>query len=216
MSSFLNPVGPEEPSTYWRRRAIVVVALLVILLLLWWIFKALFGSDSESPPDGATPAPSSAAMASVTPTASPSSAAPTATTPSGAASAVARCAESDIDVLVGTAGGSTASGEGMRLTLKVVNTGKAPCRRDVGAGANELVVTSGSAVIWSSESCQPGRGSDSVTLKPAKPWTTSASWPGRVTTRDCPADQPVAKAGTYRVQGRNGSVQSALVRFVVS
>lgn len=217
MSSFLNPVGPEEPSTYWRRRAIVAVAPLVVLLLLWWMVKSLLGSDSET--DGSTPSPSPSSAALATPTpASQSQATVAATTRSAGSSAavIARCAEGDIDVLVGVAGTSAASGEGMRLTLKVTNTGTAPCRRDVGAGANELLVTSGSAVIWSSESCQPGKGSDSVILKPSKSWSTSANWSGRVTGRACPADQPVARVGTYRVQGRNGSVKSTLVRFSVT
>ncbi|MGB8022352.1 MAG: hypothetical protein WCF04_14065 [Candidatus Nanopelagicales bacterium] len=220
MSSIVNPVGPEEPSTYWRRRAMVGVALLVFLLLLWWIIRALFGSDSEAPTDGTTPSPDSSAAASSTPTpaASPSESAVAATTSSAGAGreAVARCADADIDVVLKATSRSTATGAGMRVTLTVVNTGEDPCRRDVGAGANELLVTSGSQVIWSSDACQPGKGSDSVTLKPSKPWSTSASWPGKVTGRVCPADQPVAKAGTYRVQGRNGSVQSAVVRFSVT
>lgn len=215
----MNPVGPEEPSTYWRRRAIVLVALLVVLLLMWWIIRAVFGSDPESPTDGATPSPDSSASASSapTPTASPSGSAVAATTSTGDSSqAVARCADADIDVVLKAASRSTAAGAGLRLTMTVVNTGVNPCRRDVGAGANELLVTSGSQVIWSSDACLVGKGSDSVTLKPSKPWATTASWPGKVTGRACPAEQPVAKAGTYRVQGRNGSVQSAVVRFSVT
>jgi hypothetical protein len=45
--------------------------------------------------------------------------------------------------------------------------------------------------------------------------TTSVTWPGTITAEGCPADQPTAQAGSYRVVARNGSVESEPVSFTV-
>ena len=48
----MNPIGPEEPSTYWRRRAIVVVGLLAAIWLVWWLLGTAFGGSGEQAADG--------------------------------------------------------------------------------------------------------------------------------------------------------------------
>jgi hypothetical protein len=108
----------------------------------------------------------------------------------------------------------TVGGE-MALTLSVTNTGSAACTRDVGAGANELRVTSGSVLVWSSDFCNPSKATDVQVLEPGKPFTTSATWPGTITEKSCPADQPRAQAGGYQVVARNGAIESEPVAFAV-
>jgi hypothetical protein len=103
----------------------------------------------------------------------------------------------------------------MALTLTVTNTGTAACNRDVGAGANELRITSGSVLVWSSDFCNPSKATDVQALEPGKPFTTSVTWPGTIIEEGCPADQPQAQAGSYRVVGRNGAVDSEPVTFTV-
>jgi hypothetical protein len=103
----------------------------------------------------------------------------------------------------------------MPLTLTVTNSGSAACNRDVGAGANELRITSGSVLVWSSDFCNPSKASDLQVLEPGKPFTTSVTWPGNVTEKSCPADQPQAQAGSYKVVARNGAVESEPVAFAV-
>jgi hypothetical protein len=103
----------------------------------------------------------------------------------------------------------------MALTLTVTNTGSAPCNRDVGAGANEMRITSGSALVWSSDFCNPSEAADIQALAPGKPFTTSVTWQGTVTQEGCPADQPQAQAGSYNAIARNGAVESEPVPFVV-
>jgi hypothetical protein len=224
VSSVVNPVGPEEPSTYWRRRAAAVVGLLVVLWLGWWLLQAAFGSNDEptalepsaepsfgltmSPSPGDEPAegdvdPSAAPAGSASPTASPSP------------SASADCLEADIAVSAATAGATTTVGGGLGLTLTVTNTGTAACNRDVGAGANELRITSGSVLVWSSDFCNPSKATDVQALEPGTPFTTSVTWPGTVTEKGCPADQPVAQPGGYKVVARNGAVESEPVAFAV-
>jgi hypothetical protein len=224
VSSVVNPVGPEEPSTYWRRRAAVIVGLLVVLWLGWWLLQAAFGSNdeptsaapSESPSFGLTMSPSpegEPTKADVDPSASAEPSASTSPSPSPSASA--DCVDADITVAASTAGGTTTVGGGMALTLTVTNTGSAACNRDVGAGANELRITSGSVLVWSSDFCNPSKAADVQALEPGKPFTTSVTWPGTVTQKSCPANPPQAQAGGYKVVARNGAVESEPVAFAV-
>jgi hypothetical protein len=118
-------------------------------------------------------------------------------------------------VTAGTSASSTTVGSGLTLSLNVENTGSAACTRDLGAGANEIRVTSGSVLVWSSDFCNPSDASDVVTLAPGEGVTTSVTWPGTVTAEGCPADQPTAQAGSYRVVARNGAVESEPVSFTV-
>jgi hypothetical protein len=224
----VNPVGPEEPSTYWRRRAAVIVGLLVVLWLGWWLLNAAFGSNDEPSAEAPSASPSFGLTMSPSPDGEPSqadgdpsaSAAPSASgsaspSPTPSPSASVACVDSDIAVTAATSGATTTVGGGMALTLTVTNTGTAACNRDVGAGANELRVTSGSVLVWSSDFCNPSTAKDIQTLEPGKPFTTSATWPGTVTEKSCPANQPQAQAGGYKVVARNGAVESEPVAFSV-
>jgi hypothetical protein len=221
VSSVINPVGPEEPSTYWRRRALVVVGILVVIWLLWLLVSLAFGSDDDSPSPAASPTPSPVASesaepdASASPQADPSASASPSASPSPNAVASGPCRNGDIEVVAGTASDSAPVGSGLGLTMTVTTTGDEPCARDVGAGANELRITSGSVLVWSSDFCSPSTDSETTTLEPGTGWSTSVSWPGTVTAEDCPANQPAAQPGTYRVVARNGKVESEPVTFTV-
>lgn len=219
----MNPVGPEEPSTYWRRRAAVIVGLLVVLWLGWWLLQAAFGSNDEQAAEAPSPSPSFGLTMSPAPDGEPTGAGDPSADPSASASpspspspsASADCVDSDIEVAAAPASAATTVGGGMALTLTVTNTGSAACNRDVGAGANELRVTSGSVLVWSSDFCNPSKATDVQVLEPGKPFTTSATWPGTITEEGCPANQPQAQAGGYNVTARNGALESGPVPFAV-
>jgi len=215
----MNPVGPEDPSTYWRRRAVVGVGLLVVVLVGFWLLRTVFASEGDAGAEP-TPTPNFGLSVSPSPEEDPTEDEPSASAePSSSAAATtvasAACADSDIEVAVATAGASTPVGAGMALTMTVKNTGKKACNRDLGAGANELRITSGSVLVWSSDFCNPSKDSDVQALVPGKPFTTSATWPGTVTAEGCPADQPDAQAGGYKVIARNGKVESEPKTFAV-
>ncbi len=220
MSSIKSPVGPEEPSTYWRRRAAIVVGLLVVLWLAWWLLQTAFGSGGE--PAAAEPSPSPSFGLSMSPSddpsasASPSAGSQPSASPSASPAATApACADSSIAVAVSTGSASTSVGSGMALTMSVTNTGSEACSRDVGAGANEVTITSGSALVWSSDFCNPSTKKDTQVLDPGKEFTTSVTWPGNVTQQTCPDNQPLAQPGSYRAEARNGKVDSEQVTFTV-
>lgn len=211
-------MGPEQPNTYWRRRAAVLVALLVVVWLAWWLLDAAFGSGDQ-PASEPSASPSVGLTVSPTPVPVPSASVSGAALPLAASSAaspsLARCSSSAVAVAARPASRTTGVGQGIEVTMSVTNTGEDPCRRDVGSGANEILITSGSVLVWSSDFCSASDARDRVLLEPGTPVTAAATWPGKVTGPDCPAGQPVAQAGTYRVVARNGGVESEPVTFTV-
>jgi len=220
--SLLHPIGPLPEVTYWRRRVAVTGTAVACLLLAG---HAVAGGDSG--PRRATVAASSLSAPVVTPSADPSatagpaagaSVAPPAAQPEAAPAAatatpistpigdaVAECPDAALTVTTSTDKPSYPVGSAVRLTLGVRNTGSVACRRDLGAAAMGLVVTSGSDRIWSSIDCGQG-GSSIVTLAPGESRAVQATWAGLRSKPGCPAQPPAGAAGTYRVNGRVGTL----------
>lgn len=126
------------------------------------------------------------------------------------------CSDDDIEVTAGTDAGSYGPGATPLLTITVTNTSKAACKRDVGAAALSLVVTSGKDRIWGSDDCG-GKGSASVRkLAPGKPFSTSVNWSRkRSAPEECGAGRLLAKPGTYALTATAGSASSAPKRFLL-
>lgn len=204
MALHWRPVGPEPASTYWQRRAVVATGLVLALALG---SSVLTGGGDE--PDELAQAPrptpsatSAGVLASPTPSASPSA-------------AVAICQPEALTIEAVTDAESYAVGATPRLTLRVTNTGTAPCTRDLGQAAVELVVFSGRDRIWSSDDCAPGGPKDVTTLEPGTPAVQRVTWNGRRSRPGCAGEKEQAAAGTYRVQGRVGQLreQGAVFRL---
>jgi len=210
VSSFLHPVGPESPGVYWLRRLLVVIVVLLVLLAVRWLLTGRGGTPSAEPTPGTTsssPATSTpTSSASSTPSSKPS-ASKTATATS-TASGIPLCADSAITVSASTDAASYPVGATPRLRMRIQNTSKAACRRDIGAAQNELVITSGSTRVWSSDDCNTGGTPQVVTMQPQQSYSVAVTWLGRLSAKGCPANQPVATAGTYKLVGRNGDVKS--------
>lgn len=187
-----RPVGPLPAATYWRRRGVVVLTALVLLVGGVLLLGGASGDDTLEPSPGRSP------QASATATPSP--------TPSATTAQVEECPDDVLEVQARTDAADYAVGAGATLTLSVRNTGDAPCRRALGQGAVELVITSGEDRIWSSDDCAPGGGADEVVLQPGATQTARANWPGTRSAQGCPPDQPQARAGTYRLHGRVGDL----------
>ena len=188
-----QPVGPLPASTYWLRRAGVVGAALLVLLLLVWVWPD-GGEDTLEP--AAAPTPS--ATPPVDPTADPSATPTPADEP---------CGDDVLEVRATADDDSYAQGAPVALTLTVKNTGAVPCRRALGQGAVELVVTSGSDRIWSSDDCAPGGEPGEEVLPPGGESTARATWSGTRSKPGCPEGQATAQPGTYRVTGRVGELR---------
>jgi hypothetical protein len=179
--------------------------LLVVLALLLGIRFLLFRGDDAST---ATPEPSDSPTSQVSTSPEPSATGTPSEEPSPTATGVPACKDSQITVTASTDAASYTVGSTPRLRMRIQNTSDTACRRDIGAAQNELLITSGSARVWSSDDCNPGGTAQVVTLKPEQSYSVSVTWLGRLSAKGCPADQPLAEAGTYKLTGRNGDVTS--------
>ena len=220
MSTVIHPTGPQSPGVYWLRRAVVLLILLALVLGVRWLLTGRGGggtpqaspstSSSSSPtatPTSASPKPS-ASTTSAKPTPSATKASPTPTS-----TGVKACTKSQISVTASTDAASYAVGSTPRLRMKIQNTSSTACTRDIGAPQNELLITSGTVRVWSSDDCNPGGTAQIVTMQPDQSYSVSVTWLGRLSKKGCPANQPLASKGTYKLTGRNGDVTSAPATF---
>jgi hypothetical protein len=202
MALHWRPVGPEPASTYWQRRAVVATAAVLLLALLTTMLTG--GSDE---PDTLAEAPRA------TPTASPAD--PAATPGPTPSAAVPICQPEALEIRATAEQDSYPVGGTPRLSLSVTNAGSAPCTRDLGQAAVELLVYSGEDRIWSSDDCAPGGPKDVTTLVPGTADVQRVTWDARRSLPGCAGNKAAAQPGTYRVHGRVGQlrVEGDVFRF---
>ena len=197
MALHWRPVGPEPASTYWQRRAVLATGLVLVLAVLTSLLTG--GGDepdtlAEAP---RTPAPSAPAAPTASAVPSPS--------PSPTAVPICQPEALEVEALAGKE--SYPAGADARLSLRVTNTGSAPCTRDLGQAAVELLVFSGGDRIWSSDDCAPGGDKEVTTLKPGEAVTRASTWNGRRSLPGCEGAKAQALPGTYRVTARVGQLR---------
>lgn len=193
---------------YWRRRIVVLLVLIGMLLLAQVLVNALrqgpgpSGGPSAEQSPGTTPASQPAAPAT-----------------SGAAlpglGEPMECADDVIKVSATTDSSTYRAGEGAVLTLGITNISDAPCLRDIGPKANELLIKSGGYHVWSSDDCSTGAKSKVATLQPGERFVSTISWDGLMSGKGCPQISKVAKAGRYELIGRNDRVTSESTPFSI-
>ena len=61
-----------------------------------------------------------------------------------------------------------------------------------------------------------GGASQVVVLGPGESYSVGVTWLGRLSQKGCPADQPIASAGTYKLVGRNGGLSSDPAVFALT
>ncbi len=201
----MNPIGPEEPATYWRRRLLVGLGVLVALIV---VFLVLRSCSSEATP---TAAPSESASPSPTASASASTANPTSTAITGLP-----CADTDIEVTVEpTDGTSYSAGTPITFLMSIKNISDTACDRNVGTKPNTVLVNSGTERVWSSDDCAASAQDDVKSINPGDVYQLNATWDQQLSQPGCPAGQPEAQAGSYDVVGINGDVESKAVTFTI-
>lgn len=219
-------VGPLPPHVYWRRRLTLLgVLVLAFVGVRFWIGSGTSDADRNTLPKGSSAAadgtPGHPYIPVVTPIPATPTPSPTPTpTPSPSPSptpvappAIGACADTDLQLTAVTDARTYAVGGTPLLSMMVRNVSKRTCRRDLGPGAREFLITSGPAHTWSSRDCDPARGSVLVTLLPGTIQTFSVTWSGQRSQPGCPAARPVAAAGTYRLQVRVGTLTSTPTVF---
>jgi hypothetical protein len=195
---------------------------LAALVTLIVIISSFTGGD-DPVPVAASAAPTAEAVVAA-PESSPAPAAvvasptpevlqPTAQ-PTVPAVADGECSDADTSIRVVVDRETTAVGEGVHINMIVKNISATTCKRDVGSGANEVTVISGPALIWSTDHCNPNTDKDLVELAPGQEWNVKVVWIGKQTATGCKVTN-MADPGAYWAHGRNSSLNSAGVKFVV-
>jgi len=135
--------------------------------------------------------------------------------PSPAPTDAAPCPDAALDVRATTDARSYPAGVKPVLTLTVRNTGATPCRRPLGQGATELLITSGADRVWSSDDCTSGGPLGEVVLQPAAESTSKVVWSATRSVPGCPSGQRAALPGTYHLSARIGELRRDGDTFVL-
>jgi hypothetical protein len=205
MSTLRNPVGPQPPSVYWRRRLLVLLGLIAVIVIIVLIIVRPGSTPDAKPTDSPKPTSTSAGP-SPTPTFS-------------SAAGGEACNPAQVSLTAVTDANSYNAGVNPQISMTILNAGSAPCTFDVGTGAQEYIITSGTDRIWSSKDCQTSPTSTPQVLQPGVPLsTTPFAWDRtRSSTDTCTGSRPAAVAGpdgpTYRLQVKLGTVESETVAF---
>lgn len=201
---------------YWRRRVLVLGVIIVIIGLAVNAFRG----DGAPQPDaaatdvvvlgGASAAPD--ATLEPVPTDTPiETAAPE---PTVDEQGNLLCSADDLKVSVAVDRKTTTVGVGVHVTMAVKNTSDRECTRDVGSGANEIVISSGGDTVWSSDHCNPSDAADAVKLPAGATWSVKVVWNGKVTGAGCTI-KGAAQPGSYSVKARNGKLTSSRAKFTI-
>jgi hypothetical protein len=129
---------------------------------------------------------------------------------------VPTCANGDLKIVPKPADTQTPEGARLRIELVISNTSDRPCERDIGADQQEIRLMRGDERIWSSDHCNPERGSYVEVLQPDQPidrfWV---AWDGRTSAPKCEGNRELVRAGGYSVIARLGDLLSDPVELKV-
>jgi Flp pilus assembly protein TadG len=177
--------------------AVVFVLLVVVGLVAgaMALANALGGAGKAGPAaQDAGAAVQTASATASTPASTPATTQP-ANKPTPLASSV--CDESGIKVSGSVDKTSYEAGADPKLTLRVTNTGQAPCDINVGTSQMEFKITSGNDVIFNSRDCQSGSSDLVKNLKPGASETANFTWMRNRSMPGCTKVAATPGAGTY-------------------
>jgi hypothetical protein len=153
MSTFRNPVGPQPSRVYWRRRLVVGLGLLAVVVIIVLIVARPGSGEPEAKKASASPTPTVEAVA-----------------PQKEGDP---CAPASIKLEPITDKTSYAAGENPMISMKITNTSSVACTINAGSTLQELRITSGNELFWSSKDCQKEPVDAPVILQPNTPQATT-------------------------------------------
>lgn len=194
-----------SPKVLRRRRIVaVVIALLVIggLIAAGISIANLLGAAAKNDA-GTDPGASSTVV--------PKDGAKPGTAPS------AVCDEAGIKVTAAVNKDSFAAEETPILTLRVTNSGKAPCDINVGTSQMEYEITSGEDIIYNSKNCQLDPTDLVKNLAPGASESANMVWKVKRNAPDCAAvvSAPGRGGATYTLVATLGKWSSEKVTFTL-
>lgn len=154
------------------------------------------GAAPTTNPPAATSAPPPATSA-----APPATSAPPPPPPTAPADPPA-CGDDVTGVTVAPAAPEYAVGSMPTLIISVTNTGAAPCKRDLDAAKQEILIFDGTNRLWGSNDCYPAKSDDVRVLQPGQPVTFEILWSGLSSEPTCTQPRTRLQAGTYTLRAR--------------
>jgi hypothetical protein len=225
-------VGPLPSAVYWRRRAIVLGAAVVVIFLIVQSCSGGDASSSGNAQNGHSSAPAAAPKTSATILKPYTDAPPNGTAPSEdppASDPAPRTGEAapppddgsctDAEMLITPVPEATSTQRGtlIAIRLRIKNSGKRTCNRDVGADQQELYIKKGADKVWSSDTCGNVKGTDVQPFTPGFEREYRVDWNGHDVSKCAGilADGPIPPAGDYQVFGRLATKTSNPVKLTL-
>lgn len=242
MAGVIEPSGPLPTEVYWRRRllaaAVGVVALALVVGLIIWAGSGGDGNDeaaknaavtSAAPPSAPAPASDQAPAADPSapageagqppaPSAAPAAPAESATqTPPAEGAAAAACSDQALSVVLYTDKPTYTKGDQPVFTIVTTNGGLAPCSRDVGKAAMNVMVRSldGTRTLWSAQDCAPDHTVNHQVLAPGQQVRETITWSGATSNPGCDKPRVAIPVGAYQAIAKVGARESAPITFNV-
>ena len=201
MSGLRNPVGDEQPETYWRRRLITIGVVVVAIVLLWVLISATLagdGNDDASAP-GSDPDVTLSPDAVVADEGDPAR----------------PCTAADLAVSTTPSPSKPAVGSSVAFDVTVEHTGDSACSLSSDADGTSMAVRSGpDDVYFDSAWCAdtPVFNDTNWILQPGDSEVAQATWNLQRYNEACEAGSN-GRAGTYWVAMSVAGVEAEEVRF---
>lgn len=193
------------PAVYRRRRLVVFLGGIVAVLLVFWGVGALVGAVSG------------ALKGDASQTAQVHTSSNDATGKSET-STVAECGAAHMVLGATTNMQSYRSGQDPVFSLTITNTGKAPCRMNMGTSQMEFLVTNGAERIFSSRDCQEGAKDLFRILEPGTSERANFPWRRNRSNAACSVENspiPVGAYARYELVIKLGNLPSAKQNFTL-
>ncbi len=207
----MHPVGSKPPNIYWRRRVAALVVLLLVVLILSWAVRAVAGLFTPDPAPSAAASAAKPAVTASAPVADPSASADV----SPGAAATPACDATSLKVEAVSDSRTYKLGSSAQIGMTITNTGTGPCSMDAGSAALELVISSGSDRVWSSDDCQTAGESRPTVIEPNGVLESKVAWNLERSSQGCGTDLSALKAGTYQLVARAGDLKSAPLSLTI-
>jgi hypothetical protein len=221
MSSLMRPSGPLPSRVYWVRRLLVFAVVLLVVVVAWRLLSSngAATSSSGSKPDaslsgvGGSSTSSAASPPTVTGTSNPPAThhksshrlaqhrhgLPARHAAQSSAPVPTRtCAPTDVGIAVSAPNANV--GQGTVATLALTTLDGAVCTLQITPSSMVLRITSGDAVVWTSDDCPNLLPARQIVVRPDPATSYRWRWDGRRSVQGCVSAGTVATAGHYSLQ----------------
>jgi hypothetical protein len=220
MSSLMRPSGPLPSRVYWVRRLLLIAVVMLVIAVAWRLLSSngAATSSSGSKPDASLSGVGGAATSAASPPTAKGTSSPPAThhkpshhvAPHRHGSSSRQAAKSSAPAPTGTCDPSNVAvavsapdanvGQGTVATLALTTMNGAVCVLQITPSSMVLRITSGDAVVWTSDDCPNLLPARQVVVRPDPATDYRWRWDGRRSVQGCVSAGTVATPGHYSLE----------------